>query len=211
MAFSLNALAWETLTAPDAYHLKQLAGSWGTYLVTVAYIIILYIGAVRKKLVAPMGSIRLWLQIHMFLAFVGSMLLVYHSGNIFRDYIALSPLDRRLVSPVALLPLANTLVLMFIVMSGLIGRFIYNDLNRQLNLEKMAARARDEDDAKLLTPHAMTMLAVSHRMLSYWRILHYPLTIIFFILTALHIVTILAYGGSVIPVHPDTPLIEMLR
>jgi len=203
------ALTVQSLGVGDSAYLLDVAGNLGTYLIVLSYIIILYIGAVRKRMLPPWGSIQRWLQVHMGMAFAGSMLVIYHSGNFLRDYLLLTPADRLYVLPVALIPMLNTLILMLVVVSGLVGRFIYRDLNRQMALERIGLSAGDADES--MSPHTMTMLVVSHRLLGFWRVLHYPLTILFFLLTFLHVITVMYYGGSFFSIHPDSVLMEGLR
>ena len=206
---ALYALSFQYLRHPDALYLADVAGNWGFYLITLAYFIILYIGAVRKKMLPAWGSIRTWLQVHIGLALAGSALVIYHSGLFLRDIVTLTSVDHLFTNPVALLPLANTVVLILVVISGLVGRYIYRDLTRQVQLERLNVGAREVDEH--LSPHRMTMMVISHRVLGYWRVLHYPLTIVFFLLALLHVLTVMYYGGDFLSVHPDAMLIPTLR
>ncbi len=118
------------------------------------------------------------------MALVGSFLVMVHSGNFLRDYLALTPGDRAMVKPVSLLPLVNSLALMLVVASGMIGRYIYRDLQRQAALESIMENASGDETSERTPPSRMALILISQKVMSYWRIIHYPLTIVFIILTA---------------------------
>jgi hypothetical protein len=61
---------------------------------------------------------------------------------------------------------------------------------RQLNAERIRqGRAGAAEDNRL------TLTVFSQTVFKYWRILHYPLAVSLFVLTVVHVVSILFWGG----------------
>lgn len=192
-----SAFIRTALPGADAAYWVAHAGNFGTWLVTLAYVIILYVGSVRTRRLPGIWSIRRWIQVHIFFALTGTFLVMVHSGNFLRDYIGFSGGQ---LKPVPILPMLNSLVLMLVVASGMIGRFIYNDLRKQAALDNLALESDEEDK---VSGSRGALIVISQRTMGYWRIFHYPLTIIWLVLTVAHIISVLYFGGSLGVEHPN--------
>jgi len=202
IGIGLNLLIKQGFDGGDAAYWIARTGSWGTYLVLTAYAMILYVGMVRKRWLPALGSLRGWIKAHIAVALTGTFLVMVHSGHFLRDYISL-PLEARAgVKPVAFLPLLSSLALMIVVASGLVGRYIYRDLQQQAALDRIATAGADEDEDKP-TASRVALIIISQKAMGWWRLVHYPITVVWLILTIAHVATILYFGGPLLPKHPD--------
>jgi hypothetical protein len=104
---------------------------------------------------ARWGSMAGWLRFHMFTGLVGSYMVLLHPAMSFRG-------------------LAGVLTLMtlIVVVSGLVGRYIYTAVPRAVDASTLEAR----------------------RALATWRTIHVPLTMLLFVAAFTHIVGAIYYA-----------------
>lgn len=157
-----------------------MLGGVGTLMIFLAYAMILYVGLARKKVVPALGSLRTWVQTHYSIALGGYFLVMVHSGNFL------------MYKDVPFVAFASSLTLFLIIISGLVGRFIFQELHRQLALERFGDRKDVSDEEK----QAVTRLVISTKIMGYWRVLHYPMTVFMILLVVMHVISILYYGGN---------------
>ena len=111
----------------------------------------------KRSTSARWGSMAGWLRFHMFTGMVGSYMVLLHPAMRFRG----------LAGVAALLTLV-------VVVSGLVGRYIYTALPR--------------------SPDGTNRLATTRSALATWRAVHVPLTLLLFLTAFAHVVGALYYA-----------------
>jgi hypothetical protein len=176
---------------------KAIAGNVGALLLLLALGVIFHIAAVRKGWLPKLGSVRTWLQVHIGLALSGYFLSMVHSGNFFWFILepptAILPDGTQIPNSVPLLPFLTSIAFTIVVTSGLIGRYIWRDLAKQVTAQRIA-RGLPTDEATRET-HELTLAIFAQRGLRYWRAIHYPMAMALVVLTLAHIFTIVYYTG----------------
>ncbi len=177
--------------------IKDMAGNLGALLLFLALAVILHIASVRKGYLKRVGSIRIWLQVHIVLALVGYFLSMVHSGNFFGFILepphTILPDGTRVDNDIPLLPFLNSLLFTIVVTSGLVGRYIWRDLAKQVTAQRIARGLPTEEATR--ETHELTLAIFAQRGLRYWRAIHYPMAMALVVLTIAHIFTILFYTG----------------
>ena len=171
------------LTVVGAYraeeHLQYFAGSIFGHsigILGVTFILIIFLYPIRKYFI-KVGSLRGWLNWHIFFGLTGSMLIMIHAAFQFHAQIA---------------SLAFT-VMVVNVFSGIIGFFFYSGYIR-------TAKKRMEMDTKVGIPLArreesLMIEATSSKVLKKWKYIHYPLAALFIVVMIFHIASIIYYKG----------------
>ena len=114
------------------------------------------------------GSMKSWLQFHIFTGLVGPYMVLLHTSWKFHGLAG-----------------ATTLLTVIIVISGFIGRYIYTRIPRSLDgLEMAGANAQAY----------AAMLARTRRMLSIWHTIHIPIGMALFVAAFIHIGAALTYA-----------------
>ncbi len=150
----------------------------GRYLGVVGTGIILlsFIYSLRKRKIIESGSPKKLLELHEYLAWIGSILLLVHAGIHFN----------------AILPWLAILMMLIAVASGLIGKFLLKKASDSLKEKKKALLLegmKSEEAEKKLFFDSITV-----DLMKKWRVVHLPITLMLGILSLLHIITILMYG-----------------
>ena len=91
----------------------RAAGSWGQFvgIVATAFMLLNFLYPLRKrsKAMSGLGSIRGWLDFHMFVGFMSPLVIVFHAAFQFNNQLATG----------------TAAALLIVVLTGIIGRFIY--------------------------------------------------------------------------------------
>lgn len=146
-------------------------GLTGTLLLIVSFIY-----SLRKRKIISEGSPKTLLQFHEYIAWLASVLLLVHAGIHFS----------------AILPWIAIFMLLIVVASGLIGKFLLKKSaesfkNKKQELISQGIAAADAD--KKLFFDAITV-----DMMKKWRDVHLPITLMFAIFALMHIISILMFS-----------------
>ena len=152
------------------------AGNFGTALMVFSLSCVFYVALARRGFLPTVGSLRAWLYTHIATVIPAVALLLVHSGNFMRGITPGPPQAK----PVLTLLLSTTLLAAAI--SGSLGLLIFRTLRRRIQIEQLALRGTGEISAR----QAM-MMALSAQILSGWRLVHYPIAMLFILLSILHI------------------------
>ena len=156
---------WTRTIPPAGALFGHLLGILGFILMLLTEI--LY--TVRKRSnTARWGSMASWLQFHIFTGLVGPYLVLLHTSWKFNGLAG-----------------ATTLLTIFIVISGFIGRYIYTQIPRTL------------DGIEIETPSTKfqtATLARARRLLAVWHIIHIPIGMALFTAAFIHIGAALYYA-----------------
>jgi hypothetical protein len=130
------------------------------------------------------------------MALVGFFLSIVHSGNFFRFFA--SPEENAVpgqtmpfYNVVPIVPFLNSIIYTLVIISGLTGRYIWRDIAKQVAADRI-----EKGEAKLDENHELTLAIFAQRALRHWRIFHYPLAFALVVVTALHVLSILYFGGK---------------
>jgi hypothetical protein len=117
---------------------------------------------------ARWGSTAVWLKSHMVMGLVGPYMVLLHSAMKFNGLAGLA-----------------MLLTVVVVISGLVGRYIYTRVPRALDEDEAAASTRDEDRERI---------ARRRKALATWHTVHIPLTWALFAAAFIHVVAALYYA-----------------
>ena len=135
-----------------------------------ALIIISFIYSLRKRKIINSGQPKKLLNFHEFLGWFGAIVLLVHGGIHFN----------------AIIPWMALLAMMFVVASGLTGKFLLNDVKQDLKgkISEMKEKnlTQDEIDKEVLFQSLLV------KKMQNWRKVHMPLNMIFMALALIHII-----------------------
>jgi hypothetical protein len=134
--------------------------------------LVMQVYSVRRRVRAlrNLGSLRGWLDAHVFFGFQGFVLVAYHSIG---------------VSPSASLAAVNFALVATVVITGVLGRYLYGRIHRA------RVRATGRSGRRAARSSA---LEVAERWLARWTLLHRPLAILLLGITTLHVLAHFAYA-----------------
>ncbi len=151
-------------------HVGLYLGYIGTF-----FIIISFLYSLRKRKLIASGSPKHYLMFHEYMAWVGSVMILVHAGIHFNAKLAWLAI----------------LMLLINVASGLVGKFILKRAGESLNASKLELSntgiSKEAIDKKLFFD------AVTVDVMKQWRAVHLPIALMFGILSALHIFTVLMF------------------
>ncbi len=146
-------------------------------LIGASIILISFIYSLRKRKLIQSGSPKTLLNMHEYLAWIGSVLILVHAGIHFN----------------ALLPWLAIFMLLINVASGLVGKYLLKKASIALSSsrqELIASGMSNIDTDKKLFFDTITVDAMKK-----WRVVHLPFAFTLGILSILHIVTILIFSS----------------
>ena len=139
-------------------------------------IIVSFVYSLRKRKIITSGSPKKLLELHEYLAWAGSIMLLVHAGIHFN----------------ALLPWLAILMLLIAVGSGLVGKFVLKQAKESLQQKKAmlisSGMTKEEAEKKLF----FDSLTVD--LMKKWRTVHLPITFILAVLSLLHIITVIMFS-----------------
>ena len=151
-------------------------GSYLGYTGTIT-IIVSFIYSLRKRKLITSVSPKKLLELHEYLSWAGSIMLLVHAGIHFN----------------AVLPWLAILMLLIAVASGLVGKFLLKKASESLKERKLflvnSGNTGDEADKKLFFD------ALTVDLMKKWRVVHLPITLILGILALLHIITVFMFSS----------------
>ena len=146
-------------------------GLIGTLIIAVSFIY-----SLRKRKMIESGSPKQLLALHEYLAWIGSIMLLVHAGIHFN----------------AMLPWLAILMLLIVVASGLVGKFLLKKANETLKEKKQAlintGVSLEDADKKLFFD------SITVDLMKKWRVVHLPITLILGLLSLMHIITIILFS-----------------
>ncbi|MBF0613548.1 MAG: hypothetical protein G8237_00335 [Magnetococcales bacterium] len=144
----------------------------GTLLIVIS---LLYSARKRKKI--SVGNPRVLLRWHEWATWAGSLMIFIHAGVHFH----------------AILPWLATLAMVVNVISGLVGRYLLDRSRRHLAAQKQAFVSQGLSEVEV--EKEVFWDAVACDLMHRWRIVHFPVSLVFAILAVGHIVSVLAFWG----------------
>jgi hypothetical protein len=140
-------------------------------------ILLVFVYPIKKRMSRNRRWPRGWFQVHMVAGLVGPLLILLHSGAHVH----------------AMVPLLALAAMLVVVVSGIVGQGVHylalrtlNDQRRQLREEGLSL---NEVDLRL---HRMAAQEEAFRL---WQSIHAPMTLMFLVLTAIHVIGSLYFGG----------------
>ncbi len=158
------------LHSAQAIWIERYLGIFGTLLIILSFAY-----SLRKKKIITFGKPKTFLRMHEYLAWTGSLMVLVHGG----------------IHVNAILAWLAAAAMLVAVSSGLVGKYVLIKSMNTLSAKKdrfAGDGLSDEDIEKKLFWDSLTVKAMKK-----WRSVHKPITIIFCISAALHIITILLF------------------
>lgn len=137
-----------------------------------ALIIISFVYSLRKRKIIDFGKAKTFLLTHEALAWIGSLLILLHSGFEFD----------------AVIPRMAMFAMLIVVASGLTGKFLLKQARESIKHKHTELKARNLSEEEI-EKELFTLALIADKM-QMWRTVHIPLTVIFAALALLHIITI---------------------
>jgi len=175
---SFTLLIIITLIADLLLHQFQLV--WiGRYLGIPGTILILlsFLYSLRKRKKFQIGHPKLWLNLHGLLTWLGVLMILVHAGIHFY----------------AILPWLAVIAMLINLISGLTGKFLLNRAQRYLSSKK-AELSKQGMDAQSIDKEIFWD-AVTFDIMKKWRTVHFPITLVFSVLSLVHIISIFLFWG----------------
>ncbi len=176
LILSYLLLVGASLSADYLLHAATL--SWiGRYLgpIGTAFVIFSFGYSARKHKVVRSGTIRWFLRMHCNAGWVGTLMILVHSGVHFN----------------ALLPWAATGLMMVVTASGHVGQYLLRKFREEVarkNKELGIRDTREPEEHLLDIRHFLDTITV--RTLEQWRAIHMPLVSFLVMLTLFHMLSI---------------------
>jgi hypothetical protein len=172
--FTLLIIA--TILADLILHLFELV--WiGRYLGILGTIIIIlsFFYSLRKRKIFHIGRPKMLLNLHEIMAWFGTLLILVHSGVHFY----------------AVLPWFATLAMVIVVMSGLTGKYL---LGRSQRILMSKINEFEKNGMALIDVEKEVFWdAITLDVMKKWRVVHYPITLVFGVLAIIHILSIFMF------------------
>jgi len=130
----------------------------------------------RKKLIT-FGNPKNWLTGHERLAIAGTFVIFVHTGTHFN----------------ALTPIVTFLFMFIAFVSGLVGRYVYNNAKAELNTKKAELKKRGLSASEI--DNELWYLTIASDALSKWRKIHMPVISFLCVLIVYHAFSALYYSG----------------
>ena len=150
--------------------IEQYAGILGTFLILISFAY-----SLRKKKIIKFGKPKVFLRMHEYLAWTGSLMVLVHGGIHFN----------------AILPWLAIIAMLTAVISGLVGKYVLKKSINTLSAKREGFAGDGLTDEEIERKIFWDSIAV--KAMKKWRSVHKPITIIFGITAALHIFTILLF------------------
>jgi hypothetical protein len=151
------------------YHIEQIRWSLGP--IGTAAIIFSFAYSLRKRKIITFGSPKTLLRFHEILCWLGPLILLVHAGPRFN----------------ALLPWLAVAAMLVAVLSGVIGKSVLKKSQAHLNLQRQELKEQGNSSDTIQSELFWSSLVVD--AMRSWRAVHTPITLLFAILSLLHIVT----------------------
>ncbi|MBK6998370.1 MAG: hypothetical protein IPH31_27150 [Lewinellaceae bacterium] len=145
-------------------------GYIGTFLIILSFVY-----SLRKRLYISTGSAKQYLRFHEYMAWAGSVMILVHAGIHFNAQLAWLAVVMLLIN----------------VASGLVGKFLLKTAGNSLSAARLALEeigiSKEETDKKLFFD------AIMVNAMRKWREIHLPISLMFGILSLLHIITVFMF------------------
>jgi hypothetical protein len=174
LTFALLMVA--TVIADFLLHQFQLV--WiGRYLGIPGTILILlsFLYTLRKRKIIQVGKPKFWINLHGLLTWVGTLMILVHAGIHFN----------------AILPWLAIIAMLINVISGLTGKFLLNRAQRYLSSKK--ADLLQQGMSSNSIEKEIFWDAVTFDVMKKWRAVHFPITLVFSVLSLIHIISIFLF------------------
>ena len=161
-------------------HLFELA-QVGRYLGVIGTILIIisFLYSLRKRKYIKTGSPKFYLQTHEFLSWLGTLLVLVHSGIHFNAY----------------LPWLASAAMLVAAGSGLAGKYLLQKAKETLKTKKENLQEKGLSEAEIESKIFWDSIAV--KAVNQWRVVHKPITSVFAVLAAAHIISILMFWEGI--------------
>lgn len=152
---------------------RLLTGIFGTLLVILSFA---YSMRKRKK-VFKAGGIKGWLYSHEWLSIAGTVIIFVHTGTHLH----------------ALVPIITLIFMFTTFVSGLIGKYVFNEAKAELKQKRDEFKKAGLPEAEI--EERLSALTVASNALGKWRNVHMPFVSILAVMVIYHSISALYYSG----------------
>jgi hypothetical protein len=134
-----------------------------------------FVYSLQKRKYIHFGKAKTLLNIHEILAWVGSLLILLHSGFEFD----------------AVIPRMAVFAMLVVVASGITGKYLLRRARESIKFKRDELKAKNLSDEEIEKElFALSLIADKMQL---WRTVHIPLTVVFAAFALLHIIIILLF------------------
>ena len=155
----------------NIYWVGKHLGIPGTLLIMGSFVY----SAKKRKLIKS-GNAKTYLAYHEYMAWAGSVLILVHAGVHYNAHLGW----------------LATYMMMINVFSGLVGKFIIRNARESMNERRLALAAKGLSDESI--ENELFYDSITYGVIKQWRVIHLPIAMVFFILSILHIITIIIFS-----------------
>lgn len=145
--------------------------------VGLAVILLVFVYPYRKRHSAARQWPRGWFRVHMVAGIPGPLLIFLHSGAHYH----------------ALVPVLAMAAMVIVVLSGIVGQLVHAFVLRTLNDQRRRFQQEGLSEADI--ENRLHCMASQEEAFRLWQAVHAPMTLMFLLLTALHVAGALFFGG----------------
>ncbi|MBU2511101.1 hypothetical protein KJ966_07175 [bacterium] len=138
-------------------------------------LVVSFIYSLRKRRMIEAGSLKFLLSLHIYLSWIGALLIIIHAGIHFN----------------AVLPWSAFFLMLLVVISGLVGEYLLKDARNTLRIKY--AHLLEKGYSKEEVEKKVFLDAFAVKTMARWRMVHKPITLIFGALALLHVITIFMF------------------
>ncbi|MCC2641577.1 MAG: conserved rane protein of unknown function [Nitrospira sp.] len=143
----------------------------------LAVILLVFIYPIRKRYSLARHWPRGWFRVHMVAGILGPLLIFLHSGAHYH----------------ALVPVFAMGAMVVVVISGIVGQAVHAYVVRTLNDERRRFQQEGLSAGEIET--LLHRVASQEETFRLWQAVHAPMTLMFLVLTALHVAGALFFAG----------------
>lgn len=145
-------------------------GYFGTLLITISFTY-----SLRKRQIIKSGSPKNFLFLHEYLTLIGAIFIFVHAGIHYNGHLAW----------------LATIMLILNVASGIIGKSILKSAAETLYTKKneLSKKGFSNDDIE----KKLFLDSITFDMMEKWRIIHIPISLMFIVLSILHIISVFIF------------------
>lgn len=155
----------------NIYWIGKFLGIPGTLLIVLSFMY-----SLRKRKMIQMSTPKKLLNVHEYMAWVGSILILVHSGVHYNGHLAWMA----------------TYMMIINVLSGLTGKYIIKNARASMDARKQSLIAEGLSNENI--EKELFYDSITFGLIAKWRVIHLPIAMMFLILGLLHIITILIFS-----------------
>jgi hypothetical protein len=136
-----------------------------------------YMARKRYRFLSRTGSVKYWLEFHIFLCTLGPILVLFHTSFKIGGLVAIS---------------FWSMVAVFI--SGIVGRFIYIQIPHTIEGRELSLTEIREMKSDIMLNRRIDRIEYMQKLFKYWHVAHLPFALVMLIIMIIHVGVTILFG-----------------